>query len=167
MLLLDQEGSESNMLVCCRKFSNIFLINCNDMGKYQTGPNKTDRVIQSLPNAIGATSGYYHGAMVGIWGGPAYYRMQNRQFIYFCGHDDHLKVFELKNGRLSQTPISESFDVFSGFDGNSGGSIPSVSSLNSKQNSGNVWTLDRPLINPPWPSGGPRPQPVNLCGWQA
>jgi hypothetical protein len=159
MLLPTQQGSIPNMLICCGKFPTVYLINRDEMGKYQTGPNNSDRSIQSLPHVIGNQSS-------GIWGGPAYYTTQDRQFIYYAGNQDYLKAFELKNGKISLPPASQSSDKFGGFRDSGGegggGSIPCVSSSLSAQN-GIIWTLDRAEID----YQHPVPKPINLYAYDA
>jgi hypothetical protein len=53
-------------------------------------------VVKPLPNAIGTTlsittpTGNVNVAF-GIWGGPAYFRTPNSQYVYYAGHEDNRK----------------------------------------------------------------------------
>jgi hypothetical protein len=133
MLLPLQQGSIPNMLVCCGKYPAVFLINCQNMGKFN--PN-TDNVIQTLLNQVGGPAGQREG----VHGGPAYLRTFSSQFVYYAGDKDSLKAFEVRDGHLSQVAVSKSLDIFPGL-----GSIPSISSNGTIPNTAIIWTLDRNL----------------------
>lgn len=127
LLLPDQPGPNPHLAISVGKDGNIFLLNRDNLGKYN--PSSNSQIVQELSNAIG-----------GIWGMPAYFNNQ----VYFGGTYDSLKAFELSNGLLATSPASESGNVYS-----YPGPTASVSS-NGKTN-GIVWALDIGA----WGSGGP------------
>jgi len=130
LVLPPQQGRRPNLLVACGKKGTIYLLDRADLGKYRQGPGGTDRVVQSLPGAVG-----------GVWGSPAYYHGADGQFVYYCGARDHLKSFRLGDERL--TSAGQSADTFPGGPGYEGGAIPSVSSNGAAAGSGVVWVVRR------------------------
>ena len=113
LLLPDQPGSPSHLLVQVGKEGLIYLIDRDNMGGF------TDAITQAIP-----------GQVSGHWSMPAYWNST----VYFWGNGDSLKSFSLNNGRLSTTPTAHSADT-SGFPG----STPSISA-NGNSN-GIAWTL--------------------------
>ncbi len=126
LLLPDQPGPNPHLAVSVGKEGSIYLLNRDNMGKYNASG---DSVVQELPNAIG-----------GIWGIPAYFNGS----VYFGGQYDALKAFTLSNGQFAAGPSSKSANTFT-----YPGPTPSVSA-NGTTN-GIVWALDIGAYN----SGGP------------
>jgi regulation of enolase protein 1 (concanavalin A-like superfamily) len=120
MLLPDQPGLYPHLLVMSYKLGTLFLINRDDMGRFN--PN-TDNVLQELPGALGGT-----------WNMPAYFNGT----IYYNSVGDVLKAFQLfasdATTSLSTAPVSQSLSPI-GYPGDT----PSISS-NGTEN-GIVWTL--------------------------
>jgi hypothetical protein len=93
MLLPDAVGSAAHrhLLVETGKEGKIYLIDRDNLGKYQTcGPN-CDAVVQTLQ--LGPT---------GVWGNPAFFQTgPNSGLIYYQGSSDVLKAYTISNGVLS------------------------------------------------------------------
>jgi hypothetical protein len=137
MVLPDRPGPTGELLVGCGKEGTIYLMDRQDLGGYAgpppgtTASSGTDKVVQSMPNAVG-----------GIWGGPAFYQGPTGPFIYYCGNNDHLKAFHLVGSSLIYA--GQTADTFNGTGGHEGGSIPTVSSNGSASDgSGIVWAITR------------------------
>lgn len=84
-------GPYPNLMVTAGKRGDIYLINTESMGGYNTTSNS--QIPQYLP---GALAEYYHGS-------PVYWN----NYVYFLSHQDYLRSFTLSNGTLTpyaQTP---------------------------------------------------------------
>ncbi len=119
--LPDQTGTATpHMLVAGGKTGKIYLINRDNgmMGKYQQCGATCDAVLSvtSLPRPIFDVPAYFNG------------------WVYYQGVGDVLKAFQLANGQLSSSPVSQSTTSF-GFPG----ATPSISA-NGTSN-GIVWTI--------------------------
>ncbi len=122
MLLPDQtdaNGVTRHLAVGAGKDTNIYVVNRDNMGKFNASSNNA--VYQELPNALSG----------GAWSGPAL--LANT--VYYAGVGDHLKAFPISNALLATTPAAESANTF-GYPG----STPSASS-NGSQN-GIVWAVE-------------------------
>jgi hypothetical protein len=124
------------LLVTCGKDGRIFLLNRQNLGKFN-GPNGPDHIVQSLPLQPGSKS-----TQPGIWGGPAYYSGPAGQFIYYCGNGGHLKAFKLQDGELSLSTVAggkpnQSTDPFP----SEGGVTPTVSSNQQITGTAVVWAI--------------------------
>jgi hypothetical protein len=91
LTLLPQQttGSFPNLMVTAGKRGDIYLLNMNDLGGYNTTNN--DQIPQYLPGALGI---YYHGS-------PVYFNNGNDQLVYFLSHQDYLRSFTLAGGSLT------------------------------------------------------------------
>jgi len=111
----------------CEGVALIYVVNRNNMGKYN--PNQ-DNIFQEIEGAPG-----------GYWSSGAYWTDQKNQYLYYAGvvaeggTGDYLKMYSLKNGLLSTTPIAQSTNVFPV------GATPTVSS--NGNNNGIVWAIER------------------------
>ncbi len=119
VLLPPQPSGPQNLLVAAGKTGTIYLVNCNDMGGYNSSG---DNIVQELP-----------GAVKGIWGAPVYWN----NAIYFAGRNDNIKAFPFVNGVITTPPVEtvEAFTltgvpVVSG-NGNSNGILWLVHNLTS------------------------------------
>jgi len=126
VLLPDQPGTNPHLLVNVGKEGSIYLVNRDDMGKYNPGGD--NQIVQWLQNWIG-----------GVWGTPAYFN----ESVYFGGSDDSLKAFTLTDGAFDTSPSSQSPTAF-GYPG----PTPSVSADGTHY--GIVWAVDSGA----WSSGG-------------
>jgi hypothetical protein len=136
-------------LVACGKEGTIYVMNSNNLGKYND-PNdpqctqdvskqycQENKVIQTLWRVLGAAPTNTNEARDALFGGPAYYNIATRHLVYYCGSDDPLRAFEFDNtGKLSTSSIDQSPDKFP-----HGGAIPVVSGNNDDR--AIVWVLDR------------------------
>jgi hypothetical protein len=116
MLLPDQTGTHPHLLVLEGKEGKIYLVDRDNMGKFNAG---TDNVVQVVP-----------GVVNGTWSTPAYFNGE----VYYNGIDDALKALSVSVGLLGTTPLSQATVGF-GYPG----ATPSISS-NARAN-GIVWTL--------------------------
>jgi hypothetical protein len=99
LLLPDQSAGPPHLLVSAGKEGTIYLLNRDNMGKFQTGSDS--QIVQSSPNALGA-----------LFGTPAYFQSN----VYFFAVNDSLKAFPLSSGHLGTSPTSQSTTHF-GFPG--------------------------------------------------
>jgi len=124
LLLPDQSGSHKHLLAIASKEGTIYLLDRDQMtagNQHLCGKECTSdtQIVQEIPNAFS-----------GMFGMPAYWN----NTLYFCGNNEPLKAFSLRDGRLSATPSSSSRETYQ-----YPGAVPSVSS-NGNTN-GIVWTL--------------------------
>src|SRR5262249_35399699 len=120
LLLPDSVGSAEHphLLTSAGKEGRIYLIDRDNMGKYQSGSDS--QIVQSIAGAVG-----------GLFGIPAYFKGS----VYFSGANDRLKAYSISNAKLSAAPTSQSAAIYSGL-----GSVPSVS-VNGAMN-GIIWALE-------------------------
>ena len=125
VVLPDQTGTTTpHLLVAGGKEGKVYLINRDNMGKYQRCGATCDAVVSEF--ALNPSGGFT-GAIFSV---PAYFN----GFVYYQGVNQALKAFSLTNGTLSSSPASQSSTPF-GFPG----ATPSVSA-NGTSN-GIVWTI--------------------------
>lgn len=121
MLLPDQtKGPHVHLLVQSDKVGNIYLVNRDNMGHYNSANNS--QIVQCLA-----------GANLGMWNSPTWWN--NR--IYFGAAGDTIKAFGLNSGTglLSTTPISQTAKVFA-YPG-------TTTSISANQDSNAIlWALD-------------------------
>ena len=129
LLVPNQSGPYPHEIIGCAKTLAIYVVNRDDMGKFQSGSNS--QIIQELDNQLGGGSG--HDSDDSCFTTPAFWE----QNLYFVGNNDVIKAFSLdaSTGKLSSTPIAKgTFEfVFPG-------AQPVVSS-NGATN-GIVWAVD-------------------------
>ncbi len=97
LLLPDQPGLYPHELVAGGKEGTLYLINRDDIGKFNS---TADNVIQSIPRA---TIDEMHGV-------PSYWNGN----LYLSGDFDHVRQFSLVNGFLTQQPVSQTTLQFGG-----------------------------------------------------
>jgi hypothetical protein len=122
MLLPDQtdaKGKTRHLAVGAGKDTNIYVVDRDNMGKFNASSNTA--VYQELPNALNG----------GAWSMAALFN----NTVYYAGNGDHLKAFPITSALLATTPASESVTSFP-----YPGATPSVSS-NGAQN-GIVWAIE-------------------------
>ena len=126
MIIPDQPQLPSHLLVGAGKEGTVYLINRDDLGKYN--PANDNQIVQPLPGAIG-----------GSWSTAAYWN----NMVYYNGNGDVLKAFRLNNGKLSTPPLTTSGSSF-GYPG----ATPSIS---GNLTNAIVWTLqtDQSETKPP------------------
>jgi len=98
VLLPAQTGPVANLLVQGDKAGNLFLINRDSMGHYNSGSNS--QIVQ-----------YITAADAGMWGSPAWWN----NYVYTGGSGDYIKAFSFNTttGLLSTTPVSETGQKYS------------------------------------------------------
>ena len=83
-------------LVAAGKTGTIYVLDRDNLGKFHAGDD--GQVLQNLPGSLGS----------GSFGTPAYFN--NR--VYYLGQIDVLKAFDVKDGKLSDAPVSKATEVF-------------------------------------------------------
>ena len=123
VLLVDQPGTYPHLLVTAAKTGTIFVLNRDNLGKYNA--NNDNAAVQSLvsilPNGTEETGNY---------SSPVYFN----GYVYFAAVSDNLKAFQLTNGLLSAGPTSQTPEIYP----NRGGSF-SVSANGSSN--GILWAV--------------------------
>ena len=127
VVLPDQTGTNPHLLVAGGKEGKVYLINRDNMGKYQQCGATCDAVLSEFMLDPSGTGNGVTGAIFSV---PAYFN----GFVYYQGVNQVLKAFSLSNGTLSSTPASQSNTSF-GFPG----ATPSISA-NGTSN-GIAWTI--------------------------
>lgn len=116
LILPKQSGSFPDEVTGAGKEGIIYLVDRDNMGKFNTGSNN---VIQTIT-----------GAVAGYFGSPAYFN----NAVFYSGQGDHLDRYTLTKGALSKTPASKSPKTLTA------GGTPSISA-NGTTN-GIVWVID-------------------------
>jgi outer membrane protein assembly factor BamB len=123
IILPTQTGSSTpDLIVTSGKDEDLYLINMDSMGGYNTTDN--DQIVQYVP---GALLGQFFGA-------PLYWN----NYVYFLAHQDYLRSYSLSinssgNSVLSTTPVAETGGKLTTF------GLPSISA-NGNTN-GIVWLV--------------------------
>ena len=124
VLLPAQSGSSTpNLIVTSGKDEDIYLINQNSMGGYNTTSN--DQIVQYIP---GALLGQFFGAP-----------LQWNNYVYFLAHQDYLRSYSLTTNtstgvtQLSTSPVAESSGKLTTF------GLPSISA--NGNTGGIVWLV--------------------------
>jgi hypothetical protein len=123
--LTDANGTVRHLLVGAGKDMNIYLLDRDNLGKYNVSADS---------NIYQQVSGQLAG---GVYSTPAYFN----QTLYYAADGDTLKAFPLNNARLAAAPSSASSIIFP-----YPGATPSISS-NGTQN-GIVWALESHTRSP-------------------
>ena len=117
--LRDKNGVVHHLAVGAGKDSNIYVVNRDNMGKYDPdGVN--DNVYQEI---MGALAG-------GVWAMPAYFN----NALFYGAVNDNLKAFTISNAKLSTSPTSQSVTAFT-----YPGTTPAVSGTGLE---GIVWAVE-------------------------
>lgn len=102
-LLLDQSGPNAHLMVSAGKGGTVYVVNRDNMGHYN--PSNDNQIVQALPNIFqGGTP------EPGNFSSPVYFN----GYIYFSAISNPLQAFQMINGRLltsavSQTPESYNY----------------------------------------------------------
>jgi hypothetical protein len=120
LLLPTQPGPTPNLLVGAGKAGTLYLLNRDNLGKFN---RRKDNVVQEIPNAFGSGTAFPMGAFV-------------NQAVYYAANSDNLLGFKLTNGRLGTTPFAQSTNTF----GSRGAGLSTSS--DSSGNNAIVWALD-------------------------
>jgi len=122
LLLPDQSGSHQHLLITGDKAGNLYVIDRDQMGKFQSGSNS--HAVQTLR------------VKGGCYGAAAYWN----QNVYVSCTDDALEDFRVENGKLSPQPASRTSKEF----GNPGATL--TVSANGAKN-GIVWMVETKAWN--------------------
>ena len=127
-LLPDQPGAVTHLGVSAGKSGKIYLLNRDNLGKFQSGSDS--QIVQSLPAALGSAANDNNYSTATHWQGN----------IYFIGNGDVVKQFQLTNGQLSATPVAQGSQQY----GFPGGNM----SISSNGGSGGIlWAIEAGGIN--------------------
>jgi len=122
VLLPDQSGAVTHLGISAGKEGRIYLLNRDNLGKFHSGDDS--QIVQSIPNALGTTTNGRNLSSAVYWQGN----------VYYAGHADTMKQFQIANGMFSTTPFSTSTHSFG---------YTAASSLSSNGSSdGILWTVD-------------------------
>ncbi|MGH9377087.1 MAG: pyrrolo-quinoline quinone [Terriglobia bacterium] len=93
-----KDGNEHiwHLAVGAGKDRNIYLVNCDKMGKFN--PRTNDSIYQELPRALGGEE----------FGMPAYFNGK----LYYGAVNDRLRAFEFRGAKLLPEPVSETVTKF-------------------------------------------------------
>ena len=116
--LTDGAGNVWHLAVGAGKDTNLYLVNRDSMGKFNTSQNS---IYQQISGALPG----------GIWSMPAYYN--NR--LYFGSVGTPIYAFQFSNARLSAGPVAQTSNSF-GYPG----ATPSISANNNSN--GIVWAAE-------------------------
>jgi hypothetical protein len=116
--LLDNNGQVHHLAVGAGKDTNIYVVNRDNMGKFN--PSNNSAVYQELQGALPG----------GVWSSPAYYN----NAVYYGDVSDTLKAFGISNAKLTTTPTSQTSVTFP-----YPGTTPTVSS--NQNSNGIVWAV--------------------------
>jgi hypothetical protein len=120
VLLPDQAGPNPHLLVQCDKAGDMFLINRDSMGHFNSANNS--QIVQYIPDVTAA-----------MWSSPTWWN----NYIYIGGRGDLIKAFQFNpgTGLLTPTPSSTSPMAF-GYPGTT------VSISSNGTTNGIVWALN-------------------------
>jgi hypothetical protein len=117
--LVDANGTTHHLAVGAGKDTNIYVVDRDNMGKFNASSNNA--VYQEIPDALSG----------GAFSMAAYFN----NTVYYAGVGDYLKAFPITNALLATTPASKSANTFA-----YPGSTPSVSSSGSQN--GVIWAVE-------------------------
>jgi hypothetical protein len=94
--ITDNNGAVHHLAVGAGKDTNIYVVNRDNMGKWNSSNNN---------NAYQVLNGAMPG---GVWSKPSYFN----NTVYYGGVGDHLKAFGISNAKLTTSPTSQSSNTF-------------------------------------------------------
>jgi hypothetical protein len=103
LILPDQPGAHPHLIVGAGKDTNIYLVDRDNMGKFDSQSN--NQIVQELVSAFAGESGESRSQ-------PAYWN----GLVYFSAFGNPVMAFSLSNGLLSTTPVSTTTPVTSGLE---------------------------------------------------
>jgi hypothetical protein len=93
--LTDNSGATHHLAVGAGKDSNIYVVDRDSMGKFNTSANN---IYQQLSNALAGS----------VFSSPTYFN----NTVYYGAVGDSIKAFAISNAQLGNTPTSQSGHVF-------------------------------------------------------
>jgi len=127
-LFPDQPGPVTHLGIAAGKSGKIYLLDRDNMGKFQSGSD--NQIVQSIPAALGSGANDNDYSTATYWQGN----------IYFIGNGDVIKQFQITNGQLSPTPIAKGSRQYVYPGGNM-----SVSS--NRSSNGLLWAIEGGTVN--------------------
>ena len=94
--MYDNNGQIHQLAVGAGKDGNIYVVNRNNLGKFN--PNDDSAIYQEIDGALA----------YGLFGGPAYFN----NTVYFGDVSSTLKAFTITNAMLSTFPTSQTSTIF-------------------------------------------------------
>jgi outer membrane protein assembly factor BamB len=94
--LKDNNGNVHQLAVGAGKDSNIYIVNRDNMGKWN--PNNDDQIYQEIDGALPG----------GEWASPAYFN----NTVYYGDSGDNLKAFPISNALLATSPSSQTPETY-------------------------------------------------------
>ena len=94
--LEDNNGQIHHLAVGAGKDTNIYVVNRDNMGKFN--PNNNSAIYQEIEGVLPG----------GVWSSPAYFN----NTVYYGDVGDNLKAFPISNAKLATTPSSHSPESF-------------------------------------------------------
>lgn len=91
LILPDQPGANPHLIVGAGKDQNIYLVDRDNMGKFDAQSN--NQIVQELQLALNGES----RSQPAYWNG----------YVYFSAFNDAVKAYSISNGQLSTTPVSK------------------------------------------------------------
>lgn len=113
----DASGQTRHLALGAGKDSNIYVVDRDSMGKFNSSKNNIYQQVSSLAGGVFSAPAYYNGT------------------VYFGAVGDHLKAYQLSNAKLPGSPTSQSANAFT-----YPGTSPSISA-NGTSN-GIVWAVE-------------------------
>jgi hypothetical protein len=102
VMLVDQTtGSFPHLLITAGKNGTIYVINRDNLGKYNA--NNDNQIVQSLPGVL--PNGNFQ---LGNFSTPVFFN----GYVYFGAINDNVKAFQLTNGVLSGAPTSQTPEIY-------------------------------------------------------
>ena len=120
--MTDSTGTTWQLAAGAGKDTNLYLVNRNSMGKYNS---QTNNIYQELPGALPN----------GVWSMPAYFNGR----LYYGPTGKPILAFQFHDAKLQSTPVAETTTVY-----HYPGATPTISSNGSKD--GIVWAVQN--LNP-------------------
>jgi len=118
MIPPDQATGTQQIIIGSGKDKNIYVVNRDNMGHFQTGSN--NQITQELISALGGES----------LSQPAYWS----GYVYMSASNDYVKQFTLSGGQLSTTPLAHTPELF-------GAPSPDPVVSSNGSNNGILWLL--------------------------
>ncbi|MGC2108799.1 MAG: pyrrolo-quinoline quinone [Candidatus Korobacteraceae bacterium] len=94
--IMDNNGGVHHLAVGAGKDSNIYVVNRDNMGKFN--PSNDSAIYQEIDGALPG----------GMWSSPAYFN----NTVFFGDVSDNLKAYTISNAKLSTTPTSQTSNTF-------------------------------------------------------
>jgi fibronectin type 3 domain-containing protein len=132
LLLPDQPGAHPHEMLSSGKDGTIYLVDRDNMGKYNTS---TNNIVQTLANIFPPNG--QQGSEPGNFSTPIYLNGT----VYFIPNGDNLQGFSLTNGLLSTSAAVRSSAIFP----DRGGAMAASANGSS---SGIIWAVQRNATNP-------------------